>query len=502
MTPQTTDQYTIMMDAVDTLRLSISPQLETERKGWLGQYLTRKSIATFMAGLFNESRLATVRLLDPGAGIGVLSAAFLERRHATGNDRVGGAVTAYEIDPALQVHLGETLETYRTLTPAFTVQVLPCDFIEDSARLLRASAGDTFTHAILNPPYRKIHSDSEHRRFLRSVGIETVNLYTAFVALTVLRMEQGAEVVAIIPRSFCNGPYYRPFRELLLSHTAIEHIHLFESRTSAFSDDDVLQENIIIKLIVGKQQGRVTVSTSHDARFIDVRSSSYAFENIVLPKDAQCFIHIPTAGHNEGMVESPVATHTLSELGIQVSTGPVVDFRLKEFLRAAPSEDTAPLLYPGHFVQGQLSWPRENGKKPNAIVQCAQTVKWLYPKGWYTVVRRFSSKEERKRVVAYVVDPSAFHATMLGFENHFNVFHSKRAGLNEYTALGMSVYLNCTDVDKYFRRFSGHTQVNATDLRTMRYPSAEILKALGEWAGRTNTLSQEAIDNHLSTYAT
>ena len=48
--------------------------------------------------------------------------------------------------------------------------------------------GRRYTHAILNPPYKKLNSDSVHRALIRKVGIETVNLYTAFVALSALLM--------------------------------------------------------------------------------------------------------------------------------------------------------------------------------------------------------------------------------------------------------------------------------------------------------------------------
>ena len=61
-------------------------------------------------------------------------------------------------------------------------------------------------------------------------------------------MEPGGQIVAIIPRSFCNGPYYKPFRDFVLERAAIRHLHLFDSRNKAFKDDDVLQENLILLL--------------------------------------------------------------------------------------------------------------------------------------------------------------------------------------------------------------------------------------------------------------
>ena len=134
-------------------------------------------------------------------------------------------------------------------------------------------------------------------------------------------------------------------------------------------------------------------------------------------------------------------------------------------------------------------------KKPKAIERNADTEKWLYPSGFYCVVRRFSSKEERRRIVAGVVDPAAFgEAPVLGFENHLNVFHESRRSLPQRLARGLAVFLNTTAVDEAFRRFNGHTQVNATDLKLMKYPSREILTQLGEWAMQQDNLTQSTID--------
>jgi adenine-specific DNA-methyltransferase len=130
-----------------------------------------------------------------------------------------------------------------------------------------------------------------------------------------------------------------------------------------------------------------------------------------------------------------------------------------------------------------------------------ETEKWLYPNGYYVVVRRFSSKEEKRRVVASVVHPEAFNSSVLGFENHLNVLHCGKQGIAEDLAHGIAAFLNCTAVDEQFRRFSGHTQVNATDLRLMKYPSRDTLTRLGVWARSQKKLDQEKIDKKIESIA-
>jgi len=110
----------------------------------------------------------------------------------------------------------------------------------------------------------------------------------------------------------------------------------------------------------------------------------------------------------------------------------------------------------------------------------------------------FSSKEEKRRVVARVIDPAAFAgAEKIGFENHLNVFHAGRQGLPEDLAHGLAVYLNSSVVDENFRCFNGHTQVNATDLRMIKYPDRKTLMKLGQRAMDSGELTWEQIDEQI-----
>lgn len=266
----------------DAIRLKVNGTLEPDRKSNLGQFMTPSVIADFMASLFDASH-SPAFLMDAGAGIGSLAIATVRR---LGNVE---SVDAWEIDPLMSAHLAANPKKLDV-----EHRILTVDFIESAVLRIALGRDRRYTHAVLNPPYKKLGSKSVHRALLRKVGIETVNLYAAFVALSVLLMQDQGQVVAIIPRSFCNGPYYRPFRELLLNTCSLDRIHVFEARNKAFKDDDVLQENVIIKLVKGKKQGDIVVSTSHDQLMVNYSERRLPFNEIVKPADLESFLHIPT----------------------------------------------------------------------------------------------------------------------------------------------------------------------------------------------------------------
>jgi adenine-specific DNA-methyltransferase len=455
-----------------------------------------------MASMFGRLP-RTVRLLDAGAGGGALTSAFVSR--CCDKDLGVRAVeaTLYELDPEILDLLVATMRSCeRRCSNAgirFTFAIRSADFIQDiSLRLandLFGSKPPEFDAAIANPPYRKITTESAERRALRSVGIETSNLYTAFIALIHRLLTPGGQVVAITPRSFCNGPYFRPFREDFLDQLELRRLHVFESRQAAFREDSVLQENIIFHAVKSRNQRRKIVISSSSGEHGDViAENTFPFSEVVHPQDLEKFIHIPSSASHAAAKETIDGLGCrLASLGLTVSTGPVVDFRLKDALRKKPEHGTAPLLYPCHFNGGTIHWPKLEARKPNAILDNDETRPWLVPSGVYLLTKRFTSKEERRRLVACLFDPEQVKAEWIGFENHLNYFHANGHGMERKLAAGLYAFLSSTVVDQYFRRFSGHTQVNATDLRTLSYPDRDTLRVIGREM-KTLALAQNEFD--------
>ena len=341
-----------------------------------------------MASLFADTS-GDVRALDPGAGVGSLTAALVERYASGATKPRSISLTCYEIEPLLIDYLRTTLEEAERRSNASRIaaagQIQPDDFILSHAVGAQANlfaeerrTPRRFTHAIMNPPYKKIHSDSGHRSALRRAGIETSNLYTGFMFLAAAQICEGGEMVAIVPRSFCNGPYFKPFRDRFFSMMTLRQIHAFEKRNAAFQSDAVLQENIIIHAVKGAKPSIVKITTSSGGNFefdpvsrecatADMTQRFVDYAAVIGRNGRDRFVHIAAGDHEQRIVDRmSYFTATLADLGLEVSTGPVVDFRLQKDLRSQPDKYTAPLLYAAHFRGGSLEWPKDM-KKPNAI---------------------------------------------------------------------------------------------------------------------------------------
>ena len=472
----------------DLLRRNLDQ--DADHKSALGQYLTPVQIARFLASLF-ESIDGEVRLLDPGAGVGALTAAFVEEACGRKKRPMSIHASVYELDSALEGSLSKTMAKCGKLCQSHGIQfsstIIIGDFIElttsQLSNCLFESSTPSFTHVIMNPPYKKIRSDSSTRKQLRKAGIETSNLYTAFMSLAQHLIEESGQFVSITPRSFCNGPYFKSFRHSFLDAMRLKRAHLFESRKDAFKEDAVLQENVVLAADRGvhAQRDRVLITSSYRSCDEETTSRIAPYNDVISPSDADRFIHLAT--DDAGAIVSQRVGRLVSNLvdaGVSVSTGRVVDFRAKEHLRREPDDETLPLLYPCNISQSGINWPRSDTKKPQSLADCEETRKLLVPSGYYVLVKRFTTKEEAKRIVACVFDPNVINADRVGFENHLNYFHCDGSPMPKVLAVGLATFLNSTAVDMFFRQFNGHTQVNATDLRNMRYPSQEQLKSIGK----------------------
>lgn len=426
----------------------------------LGQFFTPAAVAERVVDAVAVPESGTVRVLDLGAGVGALVAALADRIA----DGVGLEVVAVEKDPVLVPHLRRVLAG------------VDAHIIEGDALELAAAgnlAGD-FDVVVMNPPYAKIGRGSRERQIMDGLGVAVPNIYAAFMALGWRALRPGGQFSAIVPRSWANGTYFRRFRRQLLDELGLTRIHAFSSRSELFCDAGVLQETII----VGGRRGRATESV--ELVFDDAPARPTPMDQIVVPGDDEQFVRIPTGA------ERALPGEPLGAVGLEVSTGKIVGFRARDMLVDEVGPRSTPMIYPANIRKSVVTWPRPIGK-PQAFA-CPQGREKVYlsPPGFYVLVKRFSSKEERRRIVAAIYQTSS----PVAYDNKLNVIACPDGDV----ARGLAVWLNSTAVDDHFRTFSGHTQVNAGDLRAMPYPAMDELRDLGR---RTRGVSwaQDEIDD-------
>ncbi|WP_217132523.1 Eco57I restriction-modification methylase domain-containing protein [Leucobacter chinensis] len=453
-----------LIDRAEARRTAALASIAADSQAALGQYFTPYQAAIIIASLPKLPSGTSVRILDPGAGSGMLSAALIDRLLSDRPDLVIH-VTAVEVDETQNPLLSETLSDIESLGN-ITTELVSSDFLSWAL-----STTQQFDLVIQNPPYAKLPTGSESQRLLRMAGIDVPNIYAAFLALGIRLLDDGGQQVAITPRSWMNGTYYANFRHEFVKLAGIDAIHTFESRSKVFGDTGVLQEAIVVSSTKGRHADAISVYTSHD-HCAEASCRTVPYTDVVTDD----FIHVPATEADAAAVAwmQQNAHCTLSDLGLTVSTGRVVDFRSRDMLFMEPVEGSWPMVNASHIKQGEAHHPVGTKKPEWFHTDAVRESKLLVPAGTYVLIKRFSAKEERRRVVAAVWQS----ARAAAFDNKLNFVHKSGAGIDPDVARGLTIFLNSSQLDKYFRVFSGHTQVNATDLRQMRFPSLEQLKEL------------------------
>ena len=459
-----------------------------------GQFFTPKQVAVFMAKMFNVTR-NRIHLLDPGAGTGILSVAFCDRI-SNSDESMDLTIDAYENDPNLLPHLKKSLELCKIKLEErghkFDYNIYEQDFILHNAIYFKKSdlmdSGENrilYDFVISNPPYYKLSKNSPQSTVMMELISGQPNIYALFMALSACMLKPEGEMVFITPRSFCSGLYYKKFREWFLKNVQIENIHIFESRKEIFDKDEILQENIILKARrVGKinKHDKLTISVSKNKDIKKLRRIEVQSDDVIYHKNGQTFIRIPTSSLDVDIVHIiDKWPYTLRDLGLEISTGPVVDFRAKYYLlhEFTKNSSSTPLLWMHNMQNMKVVWPLKKKKKASAILVCDMTMPILLPVKNYVLVNRFSSKEQKRRLKAAVLLESDFHHDFVGIDNRVNYIHRPEGNLSIHEAFGIAAILNTSSIDNFFRSISGSTQVNATEVRSLPLPSIEDIRKIG-----------------------
>ena len=458
----------------------------------LGQIFTPPEIARFMASLFSPPA-KRVRLLDPGAGFGILSLAYCERisRELMPHEI---DLHLFETDPAMPEILAGIFDECKAVLAAaghsLSYTIHTADFIAATSCYLEADylfndaeIPDDFDAVITNPPYFKLRKDSPQARLMSRVVHGQPNAYALFLALAARLLNPAGELVAISPRSFCNGLYFRGFRQWLFDHVSLDHVHLFESRTDIFKESGILQESIVTKWHRPcSENGHVNITHSWGRDIDDaIPALSVPTDEVICREQGHDMIRIPISQDDVELLRAfDSLPCTFAETGLRISTGPVVTFRATEHLRYdAEDEAVVPLLQPHNVRPFKTIWPIEKKQKPVAIADRKESRRLLVPTRNYVLLKRFSAKEEKRRLTAGCFLKNEANGPRVGLENHLNyIYHASRE-LTDDEVYGIAALFNSHIVDRYFRTISGNTQVNATEIRTLRFPPLETIETIG-----------------------
>jgi len=457
-----------------------------------GQYFTPVRISEFMVRQYEDFNKEEIRILDPGAGIGIFESSFCEYLKSL-DKKIKIVFDLYENDPNIVPILSLNMKACQEdmIRKGFDIsyRVFNDDFVLSNVPTLNNQnenheADQTvYDLVIANPPYYRLRKGSPQLVRIKSIVDGPPNIYPLFMALAAKLLKNGGQMTALTPRSYCSGWYYRKFRNWFLGIVKPYKIHVFESRKEVFKEYGVLQENVILsakKTLDTPKDVMISVSRGIPNQNEEQNVRHTPYERVVVRKHNDLVIRIPTSMLGE-LISAYIDKfkNDLNSLGFKVSTGPVVPFRAKDFLSTETSGSSVPLIWMHNIVNGVVRWPLEKENKPTRIRKTRESKSILIPSRNYVLVKRFSTKEGKQRINAGIYLRDTFDSDYIGIENHVNYIYKKEGELTINETYGLAALLNSKLYNIYFQVSNGNTQVNATEINSLPLPSLETIREIG-----------------------
>ena len=469
-----------------------------------GQFFTPLAISQFMGSLARATDSESIRILDPGCGSAILSCSLVE--HLVQNNTTLKKINLdlYDTDtvliPYTEIVLGYLSDWLRSKGVQIDLTIHQEDFILVNHTYISGTNlfNDNivlYDYIISNPPYFKLAKDDARTQCCASIVDGQTNIYALFMAICSKMLNESGEMIFITPRSFASGRYFQSFRDYLFENTRLCFVHLFNTRKDTFAKDDVLQE-LVITRFANSNNGRITISHSEGSRDLnDPVIKDYPETDILDPSTSDKVVFLPTDDRDDAILNLFRSWDgNMEKYDIKISTGPVVAFRIYDYITSDEDPDTVPLYWMHNVVKMLADHPVNKKDKGQYIKVAPESMHTLLPNKNYILLRRMSSKDDSSRLVAAPYFGNMAKYKYVGIENKLNYIYRPKGHLRRDETIGLTALLDSDLFDGYFRTFNGNINVSATELRAMPLPPIETIREIGKQIILNNNYSIDYIN--------
>ena len=454
----------------------------------LGRYFTPKTVAAELSHVLPIPEKSEIRLLDAGAGTGILTAAAIEAICRAGHvKRV--TVDAYETDERFLPVLADNLERIRRRARhdfgvRLEIHVLAEDFLADARGLAEPGEASRYDIVLLSPPVGVSDEGSAAEAFCRRVLPRGTDLAFLFAEAAASRLDEDGVMAAILPISFADSIHAAPLRERLFARAPLVSLTLDAGRRGNRRDKTMLAvfrygeepEALTVRV----QDGDAIHTLSPIPYDVAVFSGEY---KILLPK-SDADVALVSA-----MNDLPCR---LEDLGLTVKTGLVIESRYRECLRPSREGGAVPLLHPAGLYDGTMHFPPPGRPTPYVLPRIPSLAE---PNRTMVLLKRVPAKRDGRHLVVGVYFSGQLpRDAYISTDNKLNVIRAVRGEMAADLASGLAAVLASQYYERYLTLTGALDHVNAGALAALPLPDRETILAVGRRLSVVRSYSLRMLD--------
>lgn len=455
----------------------------------LGRFFTPSAVARELAETLPLPDREEVRILDAGAGTGILAVAAIEALCRAGRVR-RIHLDAYETDERCLSALSDILERVRRRAKhdydvRLSVRILAEDFFEGARGLAEPAPSDgRYDIALTHPPTGEPDEASAAALYSRRVLSRDTDLAYLFAEASAARLDEDGVMAAVLPVSFADSAEAAPLRERLFARAPLISLSLDFGKRGSRTDKTMLailrygEEPPAVAVRVAKADG---VDELPPIPYpVAVFSSEY---KVLLAKSRSDVAMV------RAMNSFPCR---LADFGLVVKTGLTIEARYRDCMRKTREGGAVPLLHPGGLYDGQMHFPAR-GRECGYLIPRIPSL--ATPNRTMVLVKRVPSKRDGRHLVAGVYFSGQLpHDPLISTDNKLNVIRAADGEMEADFASGLAAVLSSQYYERYCTLTGALAHVNARALAELPLPEYSLILSIGRRLAVARNYSLRVVD--------